>query len=565
MGKSKKTKQRKNNLLKRPSKDEEREKVREQQRQEKVLPVIQNLKSVNFRDRIIAISALNSMIDEPQLRKTLLKEKLLQIVLSHTLSDQSQEIVAEGFGLLRNVILEEGRDPAVYLFRQNILHTISSTMEKLKNVWTQTNKLEKLPNQDRAVVREFIENVIGLCSGLALADNTIFDGVVNIFSSLIPFLSLLLESKSSQLIDTVLEFLYILTEEPNAAAEMLNSGILTIGEYNTLTSTTYRLGIEYNLLELGARQGGEKELLDIMHQLYKVVSEQDLSVTVPSIPDVTDPKELKEMIVKSMHTRAKINAAQVAFELFASIMETISRIENVSSDITDFILNKIAPLSIQALQYPNFTLRASSTLNNLGWTMIAHQVDWSDLAQQVWSAASKLLSTEAIDILTSVVGLLSAVAQAFNGQVPVEAPEMQALIQRCLDKRPAELNTAFDDSRDFMDLLQALLPLVCSVGSQNADVAVMAADLIGYIFETPTLMTPQLLIETLNCLYEIFGDNEAEINAVYLQREMNAKLQRVRPDLKRTIRGIDKHNHELMTQADEALMNLDRFIDYKAS
>lgn len=80
----------------------------ENTRNSKILPLINNLKSSVPNDKTMALGAITVLCEDERMRKLLLKEKLVLIIMEQCLNDSNDEIVVESFGLLRNIGIEEG-------------------------------------------------------------------------------------------------------------------------------------------------------------------------------------------------------------------------------------------------------------------------------------------------------------------------------------------------------------------------------------------------------------------------------------------------------------------------
>jgi hypothetical protein len=100
-------------------------------RQKRILPVLQDLQSPDLNTRLAAARAITNLIDDIKTRKLLLREQIVKILLEQTLTDLSVETRADGWGILRNLVIEEDRDFCVYLYRQDILTAIDGACESV--------------------------------------------------------------------------------------------------------------------------------------------------------------------------------------------------------------------------------------------------------------------------------------------------------------------------------------------------------------------------------------------------------------------------------------------------
>lgn len=90
-------------------------------REKSILPVLKYLKSSDPKSRTTAAEAIANIIQDEKCRKLLLREQVVHIVLSETLTDSSLESRAAGWDILRVLAEEEESDFCVHLFRSDIL------------------------------------------------------------------------------------------------------------------------------------------------------------------------------------------------------------------------------------------------------------------------------------------------------------------------------------------------------------------------------------------------------------------------------------------------------------
>ncbi|ODV96119.1 hypothetical protein PACTADRAFT_30174, partial [Pachysolen tannophilus NRRL Y-2460] len=100
----------------------------------RVLPLLQKLSSTSPNDRSMALSTITLLCEDPNLRRIFLKEKLVKIVLEQCINDNNDEIVVESFGLLRNLVIDEGVSLIKHLLRSNLWFLIEHNINtKCKN------------------------------------------------------------------------------------------------------------------------------------------------------------------------------------------------------------------------------------------------------------------------------------------------------------------------------------------------------------------------------------------------------------------------------------------------
>lgn len=105
-----------------PPTDPELAAVREKQ----ILPVINDLTNPDTSRRSAAAVAIANLIEDTKCRKLLLRERVVAILLEQTITDSSLESKSAGWGILKNLALEEEADFSIHLYRQDILTPITS-------------------------------------------------------------------------------------------------------------------------------------------------------------------------------------------------------------------------------------------------------------------------------------------------------------------------------------------------------------------------------------------------------------------------------------------------------
>lgn len=102
-------------------------------REQRILPVLKDLQSAELKTRSAAASAISNIIEDTKCRKLLLREQIVKILFEQTLTDSSLETRTAGWGILRNLALEEEADFCVHLYRQDILTAIEGVVQTVSN------------------------------------------------------------------------------------------------------------------------------------------------------------------------------------------------------------------------------------------------------------------------------------------------------------------------------------------------------------------------------------------------------------------------------------------------
>jgi hypothetical protein len=100
-------------------------------REKSILPVLKDLQSSDPKSRTTAAGAISNIIQDAKCRKLLLREQVVHIVLTETLTDASLESRAAGWEILKVLTQEEEADFCVHLYRIDILTAIEHVATKV--------------------------------------------------------------------------------------------------------------------------------------------------------------------------------------------------------------------------------------------------------------------------------------------------------------------------------------------------------------------------------------------------------------------------------------------------
>lgn len=100
-------------------------------REQRILPVLKDLQSPELKTRSAAALAITNIIEDTKCRKLLLREQIVKILFEQTLTDSSLDTRANGWGILRNLALEEEADFCIHLYRQDVLTAIEGVVKSV--------------------------------------------------------------------------------------------------------------------------------------------------------------------------------------------------------------------------------------------------------------------------------------------------------------------------------------------------------------------------------------------------------------------------------------------------
>lgn len=98
-------------------------------RENRILPVLKDLQSPELKTRSAAAIAIANLIEDTKCRKLLLREQIVKILFEQTLTDSSLDTRTAGWGILRNLAVEEEADFCIHLYRQDVLTGIQGVVK----------------------------------------------------------------------------------------------------------------------------------------------------------------------------------------------------------------------------------------------------------------------------------------------------------------------------------------------------------------------------------------------------------------------------------------------------
>jgi hypothetical protein len=242
----------------------------------------------------------------------------------------------------------------------------------------------------------------------------------------------------------------------------------------------------------------------------------------------------------------------------------------------------LAPASDEAVAIQS---EAFSALNNISWTLSCFDYSetgnagilkaWTPVAKRIWSnVIAPVLATDTADVsLASLVTSMAwAVSRTLQGSTPLVGDEHRKFM--ALYKASKGLPTKPEDqaSQEEADPFQALgVKCVGVLGqlaqdpaptSLNREVGIFLVTILNELPETPAADA----VEALNQIMDIYGDETHACDKdVFWKDNFLKHLEEILPKAKAVAKSVDKRGAtaELRFRADEAVLNLGRFIQYK--
>jgi len=252
-------------------------------------------------------------------------------------------------------------------------------------------------------------------------------------------------------------------------------------------------------------------------------------------------------------------------------------------------LIRLANITINSDEDIAIQMHAFSALNNIAWTISCIEfaggenakvfAAWAPAAKKIWlKAIAPVLTADNADLAlaTLVTGLAWAIARSLNGDTPSDGAQHRkfiALYQATKAQGPGQdrMQDGGNGDRDgqedpFQTIGVKCIGVLGSLARDptpvnvNRDVGIFLVALLGH----PDAPAADV-IEALNQVFDLYGDEDAACDKeVFWKDNFLKHLEELLPRLKTIAKGIDKRkSQELRTKADEAILNLGRFIKYK--
>jgi hypothetical protein len=253
--------------------------------------------------------------------------------------------------------------------------------------------------------------------------------------------------------------------------------------------------------------------------------------------------------------------------------------------------------------------RALSALNNISWTISCLEFEngenaniytaWYPIAKKIWrKVVAPILETDSADLglATQITSLAWAVARTLKGETPLEGDQHRKFMalyratagpqgqqQQQQQQETKEKDGAAEDAPEdpFQGIGVKCIGVLGSIARDPAPIEVNRE--VGVFLMTAVLGTgnrnangseaaaasftapPADVIEALNQIFDLYGDEELPCDReVFWKDGFLAHLEALMPRVRALAKGIDKRAQtELRTRADEAALNLSRFVQYK--
>lgn len=562
----------------------------------KIQPLLTQLQSAVPNERSMAISSISVLCEDPHMRQLLLKEKLIHIILTHSLNDDNKDVVIESYGLLRNLTLEEGYDVSIYLWRNDIWVAIKEgfkqVVSSLQSMYSAVSdsKMDKKQisnhNQAKTLLFDYADNLISLLVSLTNNSDDILNEILNdenlpiVFDLIANFQQYGFKNLTTALQNTILDLIYDFSSESldfidalikqDAVISLIDS-LRKDAPVNELTQVLLQ-GILMQVLEADENATlHATECIEFIQSITKAIQpinlqqmNSDLNLV---IKDEVDIPKLKEQAKKRQLAMMQMQALEIGLDLLAGIIEMVSSLDvDVSENLSTVLLSIIPPVLDALLE--QFADRVFIVWNNMLWLFIGadDNVDEAVL-RKVWNDVAKCNDDDITSIKMSKVSVMWVILKICGNQGNIALlTEFNVWNNASFSQTVIEQYQAVAEV-EFKQRCCALLATVASYQTQNTEIN----QLVGNFFleQLVSKDTPvEILVEITSALFELYSDSEFTYDLpVFVNGGYLAILQdKVLPNLRNVFKMVDKNKDPaLKEKCNDTFNTLQSFIQYKAT
>ncbi|KAI0469519.1 hypothetical protein F4859DRAFT_133875 [Xylaria cf. heliscus] len=616
-------------------------------REKSILPVLRDLQSADPKSRTAAAGAIANIVQDTRCRKLLLREQVVHILLTQTLTDASLESRAAGWEILRVLTAEEEADFCIHLYRIDVLTAVQHAAAKVTDALVSQNiAFSKRPKAEQTFIWCIAEALTEIIAALAAAQDEALDAA----------------STNSE----ILRLLFTLISTDSTTASALKSALscmITMSEDNRQFVEAV-LGDSANqcykhLVTFRSGDGFKAVLAcGVLHNVFSAMDWNDQkpgrdgacdAVLVPTLSHTLESTGLSDNTTNRHSSASPADVLQIALEVLASIGTTLqnslgagkrgkketlggpdSKDDAMDADededlfeddksaneddemdedemeadmdmvtggddadepsgIDDLptlkeLVQRAIPQTVKlfrAVQGEDevstlIRTHALTALSNIAWTVSC--IDFGEGANaailEAWTPVAKLIWTDAIapvlasntsdvSLATIVTSLAWAVARTLHGQSFLSGDEHKKFISlyhasKSLDANPED---PFQSLGVKCIGVLGQLALDPAPVTLNREIGVFLVTVVAALPETPAAES----VEALNQLFDIYGDeNSANDKEVFWKDNFLEHMEATAPKVKAMVKTVDKRKStELRGRAEEANLNLSRFIQYK--
>lgn len=287
-------------------------------REKSILPVLKDLQSSEPKSHTAAAGAIANIIHDARCRKLLLREKVVHVVLTETLTDASLESRAAGWEILKLLTQNEEADFCVHLYRVDVLTAIEHAAKKATEVLTDSNgaQFSKTSKAERKFTWAIVESITYIISALVETQDEILERIAS-NEQIVQFLFALISSSLANVEgqNCALSCMMTLSEDNRQFVERILAGENTHCFKHLMA---FKLG------------GGLRSVLacGVLHNIFMVMGWDDSNpgrdeasdaVLIPVLSSALEAFPSSGNLTNGHKTPSPVEILQLALEILASI------------------------------------------------------------------------------------------------------------------------------------------------------------------------------------------------------------------------------------------------------
>ncbi|OWB73354.1 hypothetical protein B5S31_g3092 [[Candida] boidinii] len=397
----------------------------------KIAPLLEKLSSTSPNDKCMAISSITLLCDRDQnIRTQFLKQNLIKLVFEKCLNDNNDEVTTTAFGLLRNLVIEEGYDIAIYLWRQDIWISIEVGLKKSIESLKHLND-SNIKSENKIMLFDFIDNLLSLISGISDTSDELFDkiydkfynnGFVNLIKDIIELQKYQVNSK---LLISTLNFIYemstlsyrFIDDLHNESKINYNNELILNKLKNNQLAKSLLIGINFqnfefelknNLIDSNKEKLIDDKLIESLINIKDIYSEIDINSVMEFLNKPIDnantansnnSSNQKIEDLKLLSNQYKYQAIDILVDLLITNIEIKGELiefskmnsnngnSKIDERFIEYHFEFTLPIIKNLLEHKEFHTKAMSLLNNLSWFILSvdynSEPNWIDQINEI--------------------------------------------------------------------------------------------------------------------------------------------------------------------------------------
>lgn len=562
----------------------------------KIQPLIKQLQSAVPNERNIALSTVSVFCEDPHMRQLLLKEKLIQIVMSHLLNDNNLDIVIESVGLLRNLTLEEGYDIAIHLWRSEIWTHIKSGMVnivKSLDSLKEKDSNDKESKHSKRLLFDYADNLICLIVALSNGSDDILDQILKddklheILYTFVKFIEFGFDKLPTNLQNSLLDLIYDFSSESldfidnvmacEPIAMLLNSmeTFDTKSELTKILTQGIRLQFLDGVIDEKVTSTNCNDILSkVIHSIKDIKLDEMKKALYNNVIDNSenitpeDAKKLKGYAKAKQDAMMQLQAIEVGIDVLTGIIEIIASSEiKPDEQLTQNIVELIPQfLFVLLKEFPDRILIA---WNNLLWlyATLNNSVN-PELLTKLWGEITTTPATQ--DDMTIKIGKMSVVwviLKLCGSLGYIDLLKQWSVWDNQQFVLSIKTEYVNNDDIEFRQKCCGVLTTIASYQGQSLDINKLVSEFLLENMASPQTK-PELLVDMTHSIFEIYGDGDFDYDEPIFVGNgyLTILKEKVQPNLKNAFKMVDKNKSpELKERCTACYNTLDSFIHYKAN